>query len=219
LWHTDCSRSPLAFARKENDYDVSLLISFTHICAAIGRQGWFVAAIIGLGIRFPFPTAAFAIARRDAHPQPRLLKYARIELDHAGYDWARRSSTTQGSKAKGVVTIDTANRQRLGSQVLFKCNAGRLQPCAATARASGVTVHAHASHTTSRNSSRAEVCRCKTHNGVQEKQLVVWLQGHPAVFSAHCPGSSANSAVQGRLRANGSEVKQLDSVPMSLWIR
>lgn len=80
MWHTDCSRSPLAFARKENDYDVSLLISFTHICAAIGRQGWFVAAIIGLGIRFPFPTAAFAIARRDAHPQPRLLKYARIEL-------------------------------------------------------------------------------------------------------------------------------------------
>ena len=53
---------------------------FTYIGEAIGRQGWFVAAIIGLGIRFPFPTAAFAIARRDVHPQPRLLKYARIEL-------------------------------------------------------------------------------------------------------------------------------------------
>lgn len=68
----------------------------------------------------PFPNCSLCDrASRCASPAA-AFEVREDRVGHAGYDWARRSSTTQGSKAKGVVTIDTANRQRLGSRVLFQ---------------------------------------------------------------------------------------------------
>jgi hypothetical protein len=66
-------------------------------------------------------------------------------------------------KSKSVVTIDTATRQGVEAGITrpLKCNAGRLQPCAATARKSGATVRMCMPATTSRNSSRCAVS-CKT---------------------------------------------------------
>jgi hypothetical protein len=129
---------------------------------AIGREDWFVATITGCNMlitrgsgydasqlqhmrsrsRCAGPAAAFEV-REDRGSQ-------------SGCDWARRSRRRKAQKQK--------RRQDL---VLVDCNIGRLQPCAATARVSGATVDAHASHTTSRNSSRSHVGRCKMHRVVQ----------------------------------------------------
>lgn len=65
-------------SRAKNEYDVSLLIFFyTHM-----RGDWTARLVCGCNYwprdTIPFPNCS--LCDRDAHPQPRLLKYARIEL-------------------------------------------------------------------------------------------------------------------------------------------